>query len=71
LAEDLPAAAARAREAIEIAQTTGAAAPLSGGYFVRGYVRAVSGQLEDAEADLVRAVEISRSARDPGRQAWR
>ena len=35
-AENLPAALERAREAIEIAEAVGAAAPLSGGLFVRG-----------------------------------
>jgi class 3 adenylate cyclase/tetratricopeptide (TPR) repeat protein len=68
-AEDMPAAAARAREAIEIAQEAGATGSLSGGYFVRGYVHAVGGRLDEAESDLLRAVEISRTSGDPGRQA--
>jgi class 3 adenylate cyclase/tetratricopeptide (TPR) repeat protein len=69
-AENLPAALERSREAIEIAETLGAAAPLSGGFFVRGYVEAVSGDLDAAEADLGRAVEIARISGDPNRQAF-
>jgi tetratricopeptide (TPR) repeat protein len=67
--ENFPAALERAREAIEIAEAVGAAAPLSGGLFVRGYVQAVSGRLDAAEADLLRAFEVARTSGDPGRQA--
>jgi class 3 adenylate cyclase/tetratricopeptide (TPR) repeat protein len=67
--EDFPASLARAREAIEIAEAVGAAAPLSGGLYVRGYVQGVSGRLDAAEADLLRALEVARMSGDPGRQA--
>jgi class 3 adenylate cyclase/tetratricopeptide (TPR) repeat protein len=68
-AENLPAALERAREAIEIAETVGAAGPLSGGLYVRGYVQAVSGRLDAAEADLLRSFEVARTSGNPGRQA--
>jgi class 3 adenylate cyclase/tetratricopeptide (TPR) repeat protein len=67
--EDFPAALERAGEAIEIAEAVGAAAPLSGGLFVRGYVQAVSGRLDVAETDLLRAFEVARTSGDRGRQA--
>jgi class 3 adenylate cyclase/tetratricopeptide (TPR) repeat protein len=67
--EDLPAALERAGEAIEIAEAVGAAGPLSGGLYVRGYVHGVSGRLDAAEADLLRSLEVARTSGDPGRQA--
>jgi class 3 adenylate cyclase/tetratricopeptide (TPR) repeat protein len=67
--EDFPASLERAREAIELAEAVGAAAPLSGGLFIRGYVQAVSGRLDAAEPDLLRAFEVARASGDPGRQA--
>src|SRR5712692_461007 len=67
--EDFPASLDRAREAIEIAEAVGAAAPLSGGLYVRGYVQGVSGRLDAAEADLLRSFEVARTSGDPGRQA--
>jgi class 3 adenylate cyclase/tetratricopeptide (TPR) repeat protein len=67
--EDIPAALERAREAIEIAEAVGAAAPLSGGLFVRGYVQGVIGRLDAAEPDLLRSLEVARTSGDPGRQA--
>jgi tetratricopeptide (TPR) repeat protein len=67
--EDFPASLARAREGIEIAEAVGAAASLSGGLYVRGYVQGVSGRLDAAESDLLRALEVARTSGDPGRQA--
>jgi class 3 adenylate cyclase/tetratricopeptide (TPR) repeat protein len=67
--EDFPASLERAREAIEIAEAVGATAPLSGGLYVRGYVQGVSGRLDAAEADLLRAFEVARTSGDRGRQA--
>ena len=51
----------RVREAIEIAEAVGAQAPLGGGLFIRGYLHAVSGRLDVAEADFGRALEIGRA----------
>jgi class 3 adenylate cyclase/tetratricopeptide (TPR) repeat protein len=67
--EDFPASLERAREAIEIAEAVGAAASLSGGLYVRGYVQGVSGRLDAAEADLLRSFEVARTSGDRGRQA--
>ena len=69
-AEDFTPALERAREAIAIAEEVGATAILSGGLYVRGYVQAVSGQLEAAEADFGRAVHLGRAAGDHVRQAF-
>ena len=40
-----------AREAIEIGQGAGAQTAIAGGLYVRGYVRAVNGSPDEAEAD--------------------
>jgi class 3 adenylate cyclase/tetratricopeptide (TPR) repeat protein len=68
-AEDFPAALGRAHEAIERAAAIGAQAPLAGGLFVRGYVRAVTGELDGAEEDAARALSIGRAVGDASRQA--
>jgi class 3 adenylate cyclase/tetratricopeptide (TPR) repeat protein len=68
-AEDFPGALERAREAIELAEAAGAKRPLAGGLFVRGYVHAVSGELDAAKQDVERALAIGRAVGDPGRQA--
>jgi len=67
--EDFPAALERAREAIEIAETSGAQAPLGGALYVRGYMDLVNGRLETAEGDLGRALTIGRTMGDLSRQA--
>ena len=68
-AEDFPPAFERAREAIEIAEAIGAQAPLGGGLYVRGYLNAVNGNLEIAEAEIGRALDIGRAVGDANRQA--
>jgi class 3 adenylate cyclase/tetratricopeptide (TPR) repeat protein len=67
--EEFPAALERAREAIEIAEASGAQARLGGALHVRGYVHLVSGRLEPAEEDLGRALAIGRAGKDFGLQA--
>jgi class 3 adenylate cyclase/tetratricopeptide (TPR) repeat protein len=67
--EDFPAALERAREAIEIAETSGAQAPLGGALHVRGYVQLMSGRLEAGEEDLGRALAIGRAGGETNRQA--
>ena len=67
--EDFPAARERAREAIEIAETSGAQAPLGGALHVRGYVHLVSGRLDAGEEDLGRALAIGRKGGETNRQA--
>jgi class 3 adenylate cyclase/tetratricopeptide (TPR) repeat protein len=68
-AEDFPPALERVREAIEIAEGVGAQAPLGFGLYTRGYLHAVSGRLDEAEADMGRALAIGRAVGDPNRQA--
>jgi tetratricopeptide (TPR) repeat protein len=68
-AEDFPPAFERAREAIEIAESIGAQAPLGGGLYVRGYLNAVNGNLDVAEDDIGRALDIGRAVGDANRQA--
>jgi tetratricopeptide (TPR) repeat protein len=66
--ENFPHAQARAEEAIAIAQSLDAPGPMAGALFVRGYLNAVSGRLDVAEADLARSIEIGEKARNPGRE---
>jgi len=68
-AEDFPPAFERVREGIEIAEAIGAQAPLGFGLYTRGYLHAVSGRLDAAEADVGRALAIGRAVGDPNRQA--
>jgi class 3 adenylate cyclase/tetratricopeptide (TPR) repeat protein len=67
--EDFPAAHERVRDAIEIAETVGAQGPLGGGLYTRGYLNALNGRLDVAEADLGRALQIGRTMGDANRQA--
>src|SRR5262249_13778912 len=67
--EDFPAAHTRVKQALEMAEAVGAEAPLSGAVYIRGYLHAGNGRLDDAEADLQRALQIGRSIDDPNRQA--
>ena len=68
-ARDFPPALERVREAIEIAESVGAQAPLGFGLYIRGYMHALNGRLDDAEADVGRALTIGRAVGDPNRQA--
>jgi class 3 adenylate cyclase/tetratricopeptide (TPR) repeat protein len=68
-AEDFPSALERSQQAIEIAETVGARAPLGFGLYVRGYLHALNARLEAAEADVARALELGRAVGDPSRQA--
>jgi class 3 adenylate cyclase/tetratricopeptide (TPR) repeat protein len=66
--EDFPPALERTREAIEIAESSGAQAPLGRALYVQGYVHLVSGRLEAAEENLGRALAIGRVGHDISRQ---
>jgi class 3 adenylate cyclase/tetratricopeptide (TPR) repeat protein len=68
-AEDFPSALERVREGIDIAEAVGAQAPLGGGLYIRGYLHAMNGRLDAAEADVSRALDIGRAVGDPNRQA--
>jgi class 3 adenylate cyclase/tetratricopeptide (TPR) repeat protein len=68
-AEDFPTARERAGEAIAIAESLDAPAPLAAGLYVRGYVSAVSGDLDASHADVSRSLSIARAAADPTQQA--
>jgi len=68
-AEDFPPAFERVREAIQIAEAVGAQAPLGGGLYIRGYLHALNGRLDVAEADVGRALNIGRAVGDSNRQA--
>ena len=68
-AEEFPPAFERVREAIEIAERVGAQAPLGFGLYIRGYMHALNARLDEAEADVGRALAIGRAVGDPNRQA--
>jgi len=68
-AEEFPAALERLRDAIEIGEAIDAPGPLAGGLYVRGYVRAVSGELDAAAEDIGRSLRIARATGDVGREA--
>jgi class 3 adenylate cyclase/tetratricopeptide (TPR) repeat protein len=68
-AEDFPAALERVREAIEIGEAIDAPGPLAGALYVRGYIRAVSGELDAADEDIGRSLRIARATGDASRQA--
>ena len=67
--EEFPAAHARIREVIEIAKDGSAQAQLGGALHIRGYMHAVNGRLDEAEADLRRSLDIARDVDDPTRYA--
>jgi class 3 adenylate cyclase/tetratricopeptide (TPR) repeat protein len=67
--EEFPSAKARVSRALELAETVGAKAEIGGAMYIRGYIHAVSGSLDEAQADLRRALEIGRAVTDPNRQA--
>jgi class 3 adenylate cyclase/tetratricopeptide (TPR) repeat protein len=66
--EDFPSSYDRARQAIELAAAVGAEKPLAGAFYIRGYLNAVSGKLDEAIDDLGRALQSGRRARDAGRE---
>jgi len=68
-AEEFPAALERVREAIEIGEAIDAPRPLAGALYVRGYVRAVSGDLDGADEDIGRSLRIARANGDVNREA--
>jgi class 3 adenylate cyclase/tetratricopeptide (TPR) repeat protein len=68
-AEDFPPALERVHEAIEIAERAGAQAPLGAALYTRGYLHALNARLDEAEADVGRALTIGRAVGDPNRQA--
>jgi tetratricopeptide (TPR) repeat protein len=68
-AEEFPPAFARVREAIEIAESVSAQGPLGFGLYIRGYMHALNARLDEAEADVGRALAIGRAVADPNRQA--
>jgi tetratricopeptide (TPR) repeat protein len=68
-AEEFPPALERVREAIEIGEAIDAPRPLAGALYVRGYIRAVSGDLDGAEEDIGRSLRIARAHGDIGREA--
>ena len=59
-AEDFPPAFERVREAIEIAESVGAQAPLGFGLYIRGYMHALNGRLDDGEASTESAISSAR-----------
>jgi DNA-binding NtrC family response regulator/tetratricopeptide (TPR) repeat protein len=61
---DLERAVDDARQAIAVAEPAGAEAALGRSHFIIGWVRAVTGGLEEAEREIARALPRSRSARD-------
>jgi len=67
--EEFPAALERIREAIEISEAIDAPRPLASALYIRGYIRAVSGDLDGADADVARTVTIARATGDVGREA--
>jgi class 3 adenylate cyclase/tetratricopeptide (TPR) repeat protein len=67
--EDFGAADRYAREAIAIAEAAGAEAQRAGAFYVRGYMSAITGRLDAAEPDLLRALDIGRAVGDANRQA--
>ena len=67
--EDFPAAHARVNHALEMAETVGAQAPLSGAMYTRAYMHGLNGRLDEGEADLQQALDIGRSIGDPNREA--
>jgi len=67
--EDFPSARARVSQALAIAEAVGAQAEIGGAMYVRGYVQAVSGNLDEAETDLQRALELGQAVGNPSHQA--
>ena len=68
-AEEFPPALERIREAIDISEAIGARRPLAAALYVRGYIRAVSGELDGADEDVGRSLGIARETGDVNREA--
>jgi class 3 adenylate cyclase/tetratricopeptide (TPR) repeat protein len=68
-AEEFPPALERVGEAIEIGEAIDAPRPLAAALYVRGYIRAVSGDLDGADEDVGRSLRIARAHGDIGREA--
>ncbi|HKW90659.1 MAG TPA: adenylate/guanylate cyclase domain-containing protein [Methylomirabilota bacterium] len=68
-AEDFPSALERARQSIEIAESVGAQGALGFGLYIRGYLHGLNARLDAAEADVDRALQISRAVGDRSREA--
>ena len=68
-AEEFPSALERVGEAIEIGEAIEAPKPLAGAFYVRGYIRAVSGDLDGADDDIGRSLRIARASGDVSREA--
>jgi class 3 adenylate cyclase/tetratricopeptide (TPR) repeat protein len=68
-AEEFPPALERVREAIAIGEAINAPRPLAGALYVRGYIRAVSGELDAADEDIGRSLRIARASGDVSRHA--
>ena len=66
--EDFPSAHARVSDAVAIAESIGARAPMGGALYIRGYLDAVNGRLDEAEDGLQRAIDIGRTIGDANRQ---
>jgi len=63
-ARDLDHAIVSAQQAIDVARPIGAESVLARGHFTIGFVRAVTGQHEQAEAEIAHALRHSQSAED-------
>jgi class 3 adenylate cyclase/tetratricopeptide (TPR) repeat protein len=63
-AEEFPPALERVRDAIDISESLGAPRPLAAALYVRGYIRAVSGELDTAAEDIDRSLGIARETGD-------
>ncbi|MFQ5946588.1 MAG: AAA family ATPase, partial [Anaerolineae bacterium] len=68
-ARDLEGAVAHARQAIEVAEQTDAKPVLARGHFTIGFVRAVTGGLDQAREELDKALMVSQSAGDVTHQS--
>ena len=68
--EDFPPAYERAEEGLKLGESLDAPGPMAGALYVRGYLNAVSGRLDVAEADLARALELGLRAKNPAREGF-
>src|SRR5262249_50975931 len=67
--EDFPSARAPVSQALATPEAVGGRAASGGAADGRGYVQAVSGNLDEAEADLQRALELGQAVDNPSEQA--
>jgi tetratricopeptide (TPR) repeat protein len=68
-AEDFPGALALAEQAAEVAQRTDAPTAWAGAEFISAYIRAITGELNQAIPRLGRVIDISRAAGDVARES--